>query len=246
MGDRGFESFSLQRRVSVRTGDIGVFKRRGGTPLMNRPKVLRCFADLAAGWGPDRHRLGPHQCGGSNRWIKGIRQNPAGSQFDADSHRSRAGATSDAASSLRTARFGRSPSIGCFIPVAAAILDRRLGRAGRVRSVEPRWPPARSLGREAMPTGRDALCECTDDSLFGPAAYAVFFAGRDVARHRRAPRNLERNTSRLCATSPDVRPVAAACGNPCNAPRGRRGRHLAPPGRLWAGPALLQRAVHMR
>jgi hypothetical protein len=52
---------------------------------MNRPKVLSCFADLAAGWGPDRRRLGPHQCGGSNRWIKGIRQNPAGARFDADS-----------------------------------------------------------------------------------------------------------------------------------------------------------------
>jgi restriction endonuclease S subunit len=29
--------------------------------------------------------LGPHQCGGSNRLIKGIGQNPAGSRFDADS-----------------------------------------------------------------------------------------------------------------------------------------------------------------
>src|SRR5215472_18128650 len=46
-----------------------------------------------------------------------------------------------------------------------------------------------------MPIGRDALCEGTDDLIVGPVLDAILLAGRDVARDRRAPRPLERNTS---------------------------------------------------
>jgi len=50
--------------------------------------------------------------------------------------------------------------------------------------------------REATPIRRNALREDTDDLLVGPILDAVLFAGRDVARDRYAPWNLERNTSR--------------------------------------------------
>ena len=50
--------------------------------------------------------------------------------------------------------------------------------------------------REATPICRNALREDTDDLLVGPILDAVLFAGRDVARDRYTPWNLERNTSR--------------------------------------------------
>jgi hypothetical protein len=54
-------------------------------PTINRLKSFNYFADSPRGGGPDRCRLGPHQCGDCNKSIKGIAQNPAGSRFDADS-----------------------------------------------------------------------------------------------------------------------------------------------------------------
>src|SRR5262249_28519439 len=47
---------------------------------------IELFCRFGCKWGPDRRRLGPYQCRSSNRWIKGKRQNPTGSNFDADSH----------------------------------------------------------------------------------------------------------------------------------------------------------------
>jgi hypothetical protein len=86
--------------------------------------------------------------------------------------------------------------LGILTSVAAVILDTRQGRAGRVRSVVPRWTLARSLGARGDAHRPRGPCECTDDLVVGPATYAVFFAGRDVARDHCPPGTLERKTSR--------------------------------------------------
>jgi hypothetical protein len=87
-------------------------------PTIYRLKLFNCFADSPRGGGPDRHRLGPHQCGDSNGSLKEIAQNLAGSRFDAASQRCplvrRLRLLSDSCSSARTfaSRFLQTPPRG--------------------------------------------------------------------------------------------------------------------------------------